>query len=42
MEATAGRLQDELDRLQQQAAMLEDLLQKRAEEAYLPRSPADA
>jgi hypothetical protein len=42
LEATVDRLQGELERLQQQVAFLEDLLQKRAEEAYLPRAPADA
>lgn len=42
LEATVEQLQGDLARLQQQVAFLEDLLQKQAEEAFLPRSSADS
>jgi hypothetical protein len=42
VEAAVERLQTEVERLQQQVKFLEDLLQTRAEEAFLQRSPVDA
>jgi hypothetical protein len=42
LEAAVERLQDEMQRLKQQVAFYEDLLQKRTDEAFLPRSPADS
>lgn len=42
VEATVERLQNDVGRLQQQVAFLEELLQKRAEEAFLPPASADS
>ena len=42
LESTVEQLQRDLDALRQQVAFLEDLLQKQAEEAFLPRSPGDS
>lgn len=42
LEAALEQMQGELGRLQQQVAFLEDLLQKRAEESFLPRPSVDA
>lgn len=42
LESTVERLLDDVERLQQQVAFLENLLQTRAEEAYLPRTSAEA
>jgi hypothetical protein len=40
LEGTVERLQADVERLQQQVAFMEELLQKRAEEALLPRGGA--
>jgi hypothetical protein len=40
LETVVERLHDDVERLQQQVTFLEDLLQKRAEESFLPRSSA--
>jgi archaellum component FlaC len=42
LEATVERLQHDVERLQQQVAFLEDLLQKQADEAFLPRAGTGA
>ena len=42
LEATVDRLEQDVERLQQQVAFLEALLQKRSDEAFLPRSPVDS
>ena len=42
MEAVIERLQGDVERLQQQVSFLEDLLQKQAEAAFLPRGSADS
>ena len=41
VESNVERLQMDVERLQQQVMFLEELLQKRAAEAYLPHVPAD-
>lgn len=38
LEATVERLQNDVERLQQQVGFLEDLLQNRADEAFLPKT----
>lgn len=40
--ATVDRLQHEVERLQQEVSFLEELLQKRAEQSYLPSSAGDS
>jgi predicted nuclease with TOPRIM domain len=40
LEASVERLQEDVERLQQHVAFLEELLQRRAEGSFLPRSAA--
>lgn len=42
LEGTVEQLRSDLERLQQQVAFLEDLLQKQADETFLARSPVDS